>query len=85
MMEPITPGEILVEEHLEPMGISERAMADAIGVDPKIIDEIVSGQQAITPAMSVKFGVFFGQSAEFWHGIQIECDARALTKADKPG
>ena len=67
------------------MGISERAMADAIGVDPKIIDEIVSGQQAITPAMSVKFGVFFGQSAEFWHGIQIECDARALTKADKPG
>ncbi|MCE2501231.1 MAG: HigA family addiction module antidote protein [Dehalococcoidia bacterium] len=85
MMEPITPGEILVAEYLEPMGISERAMADAIGVDPKIIDEIVSGQRVITPAMSIKFGAFFGQSDEFWHGIQLECDARKLAKADTPG
>ncbi len=85
MLHPITPGEILLEEYLKPMGISQDAMASAMGVDPQAIGEIVCGQRAITPAMSVKFGVFFGQSAEFWHGIQIECDARALTKTDKPG
>lgn len=69
MTNPITPGEILAEEYLKPMGISQSEMAMAIGVDPRTIDEIVLGQRAITPAMSVRFGRFFGQSDEFWHGI----------------
>ena len=76
MTNPITPGEILAEEYLKPMGISQSEMAMAIGVAPRTIDEIVLGQRAITPAMSVRFGRFFGQSDEFWHGIQVECDAR---------
>lgn len=74
----ITPGEILLEEYLEPMGISQNAMARAIGVPPRAINEIVHGKRAITPTMSIRFGAFFGQSAEFWHGIQVECDFRAL-------
>ena len=76
----ITPGEILLEEYLNPMGISQNAMARAIGVPPRAINEIVLGHRAITPAMSIRFGVFFGQSENFWHGLQVECDFRALGK-----
>ena len=75
---PITPGEILLEEYLLPMRISQNAMARAIGVPPRAINEIVLGKRAITPAMSIRFGAFFGQSEDFWHGLQVECDFRAL-------
>jgi len=80
MKSPITPGEILLEEYLRPMGISQNAMARAIGVAPRAINEIVLGKRSITPQMSIRFGAFFGQSDEFWHGIQVECDFRALKK-----
>ena len=75
---PITPGEILLEEYLKPMGISQNAMARAIGVSPRAINEIVRGRRSITPAMSIRFGAFFGQSDQFWHGIQVECDFRRI-------
>ena len=78
MNPPITPGEILLEEYLKPMGISQNAMGRAIGVSPRAINEIVHGRRAITPAMSIRFGAFFGQSDQFWHGIQTECDFRRL-------
>jgi len=80
MNPPVTPGEILLEEYLTPMGISQNAMARAIGVPPRAINEIVLGKRAITPAMSIRFGAFFGQSENFWHGLQVECDFRALAK-----
>jgi addiction module HigA family antidote len=80
MNPPITPGEILLEEYLQPMGISQNAMARAIGVSPRAINEIVLGKRSISPTMSIRFGAFFGQSPEFWHGIQVECDFRALAK-----
>lgn len=83
MKPPITPGEILLEEYLRPMGISQNAMARAIGVPPRAINEIVLGKRSITPAMSIRFGAFFGQSDDFWRGIQTECDFRALGKARK--
>ena len=76
----ITPGEILLEEYLAPMGIFQNAMARAIGVPPRAINEIVLGRRAITPIMSIRFGAFFGQSEGFWHGLQVECDFRALSK-----
>lgn len=78
MNPPITPGEILLEEYLEPMGISQNAMARAVGVAPRAINEIVHGKRSITPRMSMRFGAFFGQSEDFWHGLQVECDFRAL-------
>lgn len=83
MTSPITPGEILLEEYLKPMGISQNAMARAIGVPPRAVNEIVLGKRAITPAMSIRFGAFFGQSESFWHGLQVECDFRALAKEKK--
>ena len=83
MNTPITPGEILLQEYLKPMGISQNAMADAIGVPPRTINEIVLGKRSITPAMSIRFAAFFGQSDEFWHGLQIECDSRKLTRENR--
>ncbi|HKK18666.1 MAG TPA: HigA family addiction module antitoxin [Opitutales bacterium] len=83
MSPPITPGEILLEEYLEPMGISQNAMARAIGVAPRAINEIVHGKRSITPQMSIRFGAFFKQSEDFWHGIQVDCDFRALRKEAK--
>ena len=76
----ITPGEILLEEYLTPMGISQNAMARAIGVPPRAINEIVLGKRTITPSMSIRFGAFFAQTPEFWHGLQVDCDFRALAK-----
>ena len=74
----VTPGEILLEEYLKPMGISQSAMARAIGVAPRTINEIVHARRSITPALSIRFGAFFGQSDEFWHGLQAECNFRKL-------
>ena len=82
MQPPMTPGEILLQDYLKPMGISQNAMARAIGVAPRAINEIVHGKRSITPAMSIRFGAFFGQSDQFWHGIQVECDFRRIA-ADK--
>ena len=83
MKNPITPGEILLEEYLKPMGISQNAMARAIGVAPRAINEIVHARRSITPAMSIRFGAFFDQSDEFWYGIQVECDFRKLAREKK--
>jgi addiction module HigA family antidote len=83
MSSPITPGEILLEEYLTPMGISQNAMARALGVPPRAINEIVLGKRAISPSMSIRFGAFFGQTPEFWHSLQVECEFRALAKKSR--
>ena len=83
MQNPITPGKILLEEYLKPMGISQNTMARAIRVAPRAINEIVHGKRSITPAMSIRFGAFFEQSDQFWHGLQVEWDFRALAKKRK--
>ena len=83
MNPPITPGEIFLEEYLSSMGISQNALARAIGVAPRAINEIVLGHRAITPVMSIRFDAFLAQTPEFWHGLQVECDFRALGKKHK--
>lgn len=63
------PSEILLEEPLTPMGIPQNAMARATGVSLLAINEIVLGHRAITPVMLIRFGAFFLQTPEFWHGL----------------
>ena len=58
------------------MAISQNAIARAIWVPPRAINEIVHGKRSIAPQMSICFGAFFGQSEDFWHGLQVECDFR---------
>jgi addiction module HigA family antidote len=82
-MKPITPGEILLEDYLKPMGLSQNALARALGVPPRAVNAIVLGKRAITPPMSIRLGAFFGQSDAFWHGLQVECDFRALARKRK--
>ena len=76
----ITPGEILLENYLVPMGISQNALARALGISPRSINEIVLNRRTITPEMSLKLGNFFKQSAQFWFNIQTTCDFRQLLK-----
>jgi addiction module HigA family antidote len=83
MNPPITSGEILLEESLTPMGVSKNAMARAIGVALRVINEIVLGHRSITPIMSIRFGGFSGQTPAFWHGLQAESDFSALGKKQK--
>ncbi|MHB8523802.1 MAG: HigA family addiction module antitoxin [Limisphaerales bacterium] len=82
-MKPIVPGEILLEEYLKPLGLSQNAVGRAMGVSPRAINEIVLGRRSITPEMSIRFGRLFGQSPQFWFGIQTNCDFRKLRKREK--
>ena len=71
---PIHPGEILREEFLEPMGISQYRLAKNISVPPRRINEIVHGKRSITADTALRLGRFFGMSAQFWLNLQTRYD-----------
>ena len=70
----IHPGEVLLEEFLEPMGISQNALARATGVPPRRINEIVLGKRALSADTALRLAVFFGTSEGFWLGLQADYD-----------
>jgi addiction module HigA family antidote len=71
---PIHPGEILMEEFLEPMGISQYRLAKDISVPPRRINEIVHGKRSITADTALRLGRFFGMSPQFWLNLQTRHD-----------
>ena len=71
---PIHPGEILLEEFLEPMGISQYRLAKDISVPARRINEIVHGKRAITPDTALRLSRFFGLSERFWLNLQSRYD-----------
>ena len=71
---PIHPGEILSEEFLVLMKITQYALAKAIGVDPRRIHAIVHGERSITAETALLLSRFFGNSAQFWMGLQSQYD-----------
>ena len=73
-LHPIHPGEVLWEEFLRPMGISQNRLALNIGVPPRRINEIVLGKRRITADTALRLAKFFGTSAEFWFGLQSQYD-----------
>ena len=73
--EPIHPGEILLSEFLEPMGISQYQLAHAIHVPPRRINEIVHGTRRITADTGLRLSRAFGMSDSFWVGLQLDYDA----------
>jgi addiction module HigA family antidote len=73
-LSPIHPGEILLEEFLEPMGISQYRLAMDISVSPRRINEIVLGKRAITPDTALRLSLFFGLSERFWMNLQTRYD-----------
>lgn len=76
----IHPGEILLEEFLIPMGISQNALARAIGVPPRRINEIVLGKRGITADTALRLSRAFGTSEGFWMGLQADYDLEETRK-----
>ena len=71
---PIHPGEILGEEFLKPMNVTQYRLARAIGVDARRIHSIVHGERSITAETALLLSRFFGNSAQFWMGLQAQYD-----------
>jgi len=71
---PIHPGEILVTEFLEPMGLSQYRLAKDIGVTPRRINEIVHGRRAISADTALRLSHFFSMEAQFWLNLQSRYD-----------
>lgn len=71
---PVHPGEILLEEFLRPMGISQYRLAKDIGVHPRRINEIVHGKRAITANTALRLSRYFGLSERFWLSLQARYD-----------
>jgi len=73
-LQPIHPGEILREEFLDPMGISQYRLARDINVDPRRINAIIHGKRAITADTALRLGRYFGTSERFWLNLQAQYD-----------
>ena len=71
---PIHPGEILMEEFLEPMGISQYRLSKDISVPPRRINEIVHGKRSVTADTALRLGLFFSMSPQFWMNLQTRYD-----------
>jgi len=69
-LQPVHPGEVLMEEFLKPMGLSQSRVALAIGVHPRRINEIVLGKRGMSADTALRLAKFFGTSAELWLGLQ---------------
>ena len=70
----VHPGEVLQEEFLKPMDLSQNRLALAIGVPPRRINEIVLGKRSITADTALRLGRYFGMSPQFWLGLQMDYD-----------
>lgn len=71
-MGPLHPGEILLEEFLKPMDLSQSRLARDIGVPPRRINEIVLGKRLVTADRALRLGRYFDMSLEFWLGLQMD-------------
>lgn len=74
---PTSPGEILHEEFLVPLGLSQKALADHLGCDVKVVNRIVNGRCAVTAEMALRLGAAFRTSPDFWMNAQKAVDLYA--------
>ena len=79
-----TPGEILLEEFLKPMGISQYRLAKDIGVPQSRIGNIVAGKQTLTPDTALRLSAFFGTSESFWLNLQSHYDTENVRESLAP-
>jgi addiction module HigA family antidote len=73
-LKPVHPGEVLLEEFLKPMGLSQNRLALDMGVPPRRINEIVLGKRSITADTALRLARYFGMSPQFWLGLQMDYD-----------
>lgn len=79
---PTHPGEMLLEEFLEPMGVTQRALATAISVPYQRVNEIVNQRRGVTPSTALRLARFFGTSSDFWMNLQLRWDLYHAQKAE---
>ena len=77
----IHPGEVLLEEYLKHMGISQNRLAREVTVPPRRVNEIVLGKRAISPDTALRLARYFGTSERFWLGLQVDFDLEAAKRA----
>ena len=77
----VHPGEVLLEEFLRPMGISQNRLARELKVPPRRVNEIVLGKRAITPDTGLRLARYFGTSERFWLGLQLDYDLEEAQRA----
>ena len=77
----VHPGEVLLEEFLKPLGMSQNRLARAIGVAPRRVNEIVLGKRAVSPDSALRLARYFGMSEEFWMGLQMDFDLEEARRA----
>jgi addiction module HigA family antidote len=82
--EPTHPGEMLQEEFLRPMGLSQRDLADGIGVPYQRINELVNRRRGVSPSTALRLGKFLGTSAEFWLNVQQRWDIFHASRSEGP-
>lgn len=81
---PVTPGEMLKEEFLAGYGLSQNQLANAVGVSPNRIAEIVNNRRRITADTALRLSLYFGNSAEFWMNLQTHHDLKVARRNLKP-
>lgn len=81
--QPTHPGEMLAEEFLRPMQITQRQLADAIHVPYQRVNELVNQKRGITPSTSLRLARFFGVSPDFWLNLQIRWDLHKAQQAEQ--
>ena len=81
--EPTHPGEMLLEEFLSPMQITQRELADAIHVPYQRVNELVNKKRGVTPSTALRLAKFFGVSADFWLNLQIRWDLYKALAVEK--
>jgi addiction module HigA family antidote len=81
---PVTPGEMLREEFLEEYGLSQNRLAQAIGVSPNRIAEIVANRRRISADTALRLGLYFGNTPEFWLNLQTHYDLKRARQALAP-
>jgi addiction module HigA family antidote len=79
--DPVTPGEILSEEFLAGYGLTQAALARALGISPNRIAEIVHNRRRISADTALRLGLFFGNTAEFWQNLQTHYDLKMARRA----
>ena len=80
-LRPVHPGEVLLEEFLKPMGLSQNRLALGISVPPRRINEIVLGKRSITADTALRLARYFGNSPQVWLGLQRDYDLDIATEA----
>jgi len=77
-LSPITPGEILLEEFLTPMAISQNRLAREINVPPNRVNQIINGKREITADTALRLGLYFGIEPEFWLNLQVRYNMKLV-------